>query len=130
MSACDERVERPVDRLLFYFAEARGRDSGPQAAIIDGDLKLFYSWSRKSASLFDVSADLREVRDLATQRPEVADRLKQELMDHLRASLGNEMLARLSAGEAEARPRRRNRNRGPLRRARPIRDRFEGPRIQ
>ena len=130
LSACSERVERPVDRLLFYFAEARGRDSGPQAAIIDGDLKLFYSWSAKSASLFDLSADIREVGDLATQRPEVAERLKGEFMEHLRAGLGIETLAKLSAGEAEARPRRRNRDRAPPRRARPLRNRFEGPRIQ
>ena len=124
LSGCEQRVERPIDRLVFFFAEARGRDAGPQAAIMAGNFKLLYSWGEDSASLFDVSTDTQETHDVASEYPDLAAGLQRELMDHLAAGLGRDALARVEAGEAGARPRRRDgpqsrENRRPRRGQRP-----------
>ncbi len=111
LSGCAEGVERPKEQFVFYFGEARGRIPGPQAAIVSGDFKLLYFWQEKKASLFDVSRDVREARDLAAQWPELADELQRELMDHVRAGLGEEAFARVESGEVAAAPRRRDRSR-------------------
>ncbi len=111
LSGCAERVERPTDRLFFFFAEGRGQDPGPQAAIMAGSYKLLYRWAEKQASLYDVNKDVRETSDLAAQHPELAAELQTELMDHVRAGLGEEMFARIETGEITASPRGQRRQR-------------------
>ena len=110
-SRCAEGVDRPLDSLVFFFEEARGRDPGPQAAITAGDFKLLYTWSDTKASLYDMSADPRESRDLAAQHPDLAAKLQRELMDHLHAGLGDEAFARVEAGETAPRSARTRRSR-------------------
>ncbi len=111
LTRCAEGVERPLDRMVFFFAEARGREPGPQAAIIAGNFKLLYTWNDTRAVLYDVSTDIRETRDIAAQHPDLAASLQRELMDHLRAGLGEEALARVGTEDADARPARRTRPR-------------------
>lgn len=117
VSGCAEGVERPKNRFVFYFGEARGRVPGPQAAIVSGNFKLLYLWREEDASLFDVSTDIQETRNLAAQRPDLAAGLQRELMDHVRAGLGVEAFSRIESGEVSAPPRRRDRaRRRPARR--------------
>ena len=111
LNGCKSGVDRPVDRMVFFFAEARGRETGPQAAIVREEFKLLYSWTDGRAALFDVAADPREARDISSEHRGLAVRLKRELMDHLREGLGEETLARLESGEYSAGVRRRVRPR-------------------
>lgn len=113
LSGCREEVRRPLARLVFFFAEARGREAGPQAAIMAGDFKLLYRWPNAESALFDVSTDIRERRDVSARQPDLAARLERELMEHLEAGLGAQVLARLAAGKAASDPRRRERRSRP-----------------
>ena len=124
LSGCESGNDRPVDRMVFFFAEARGREPGPQAAIVRDNYKLLHSWAEGRAALFDVVADPREARDVALEHQDVAAGLHRELMDHLQEGLGEEALARLQSGDHSAGPPRRARprlreNRRPERRRRP-----------
>ena len=124
LNGCESGIDRPVDRMVFFFAEARGREPGPQAAILRENFKLFYSWAEGRAALFDVRADPREARDIASEHRELAAGLQVELMAHLREGLGEEALARLQSEDflegpsRRARPRPRE-GRRPERRRRP-----------
>ncbi len=111
LSGCDSGIDRPVDRIVFFFGEARGREPGPQAAILRDNLKLLYFWVEGRAALFDVDADPRETRDIAAKHQGLAGRLQRELMGHLREGLGEETLARLQSGEYSLGPDRRGRPR-------------------
>lgn len=102
-SGCVDGVDRPLEELVFFFAESRGRDAGPQAAIIAGRFKLLYAWPDARAVLFDLSEDIRESRDVTARYPDVAVRLERQLMDHLEAGIGNQVLARLASGQSGAR---------------------------
>ena len=124
LSGCESAIDRPVDRMVFFFAEARGREPGPQGAIVRGNFKLLYSWVEGRAALFDVIADPRETRDIAFEHRDLAAGLQRELMDHLREGLGEEALARLRSGESSAVQRRRARPR--IREGRPERRRRPG----
>ena len=120
LDGCSAAVERPIERMVFYFEEGRGRDPGPQGALIDGRFKLFYSWRESRASLFDVVADPRETRDLVEEHPDRVRDLRQALMDHVRAGLGQEAFDAIGTVQARARPGRRGRT-GPASGARPNR---------
>lgn len=111
LNGCEAGIDRPVDRMVFFFAEARGRETGPQAAIVREEFKLLYSWMDGTAALFDVGADPREARDLSSDHRDLAAGLQRELMEHLRQGLGEETLARLESGEYSAGSRRRVRSR-------------------
>lgn len=129
LSGCEQPVERPIDRLVFFFADGRGRDPGPQAAIVKGHYKLLYSWATASAALFDVSRDIRETSDISAENPDLAKNLRQELMDHLRAGIGDAALARAEAGDTpDSRARRQRPRRGDDRRPQTQRRRREGQR--
>lgn len=127
-SGCADGVDRPLEEFVFFFAESRGRDAGPQAAIIGGRFKLLYAWPDAHAVLFDLSEDIRESRDVTARYPDVAVRLERQLMDHLEAGIGNQVLARLASGEAGARSTGRDpRRAGERRRSRRLRPRTGTP---
>lgn len=126
LSGCESRVDRPVDRMVFFFAEARGREPGAQAAIVREGFKLLYSWTPGRAALYEVVADPQEARDIAAEHPDLAAGMQRELMEHLREGLGEEVLARLESGEHSAGAARRARPR-PREGRRPERRRRPGP---
>ncbi len=128
LSGCSAGVERPIDRMVFFFGDARGRDPGPQAALIAGNFKLLYSWSEARASLYDVASDPREAIDLAEQHPDRVAAMQRALMDHVRDGIGQEAYDSIGTRPLSARPGRRGRDRPrpgprPSRRPRP-----QGPR--
>ena len=128
LSGCSEDVARVKDPMVFFFAEARGRDAGPQAAIISENFKLFYSWGQASgASLYDVSTDIRETQDIAAQHPDLTAELQRQLMDHLRDGLGAAALARIETARAATNPARRDRARTRPGQRRARRDRSPAP---
>ena len=114
LSGCEERVERPLEQLVFFFAEGRGRDRGPQAAIMEGRFKLLYTWIGAEASLYEVGSDIRETRDLSSRHPEMFKELQRKLMAHLRDGLGAEAFTKI--GSAGVLTQRERRNRRPARR--------------
>jgi arylsulfatase A-like enzyme len=89
-------VNRPIDRFVFHMATEVDH---PQSAIRKGDLKLIYYWDTKESFLYDVARDLGESRNLATEMPQVAEKLIQELQAHVRAGLGEQAVAALERGE-------------------------------
>ncbi len=88
LSSCSSAVQRPIDRMVFFFEESRGREPGPQAALIAGRFKLLYSWSEARASLYDVVTDPRETIDLTERHPDRASTMQRALMDHIRDGIG------------------------------------------
>lgn len=90
------QVVRPIDRFVWHQAVEVAH---PQSAIRRGDYKLLYFWDTQEGLLFDLANDLRETRDLAKQRPDVAARLEAELKAHVRAGLGDAAFAALERGE-------------------------------
>ncbi len=109
LGACKSGVDRPIDRIVFFFEDARGRDPGPQAALIAGNLKLLYSWRENRASLYDVTSDSRELRDLAGERPNRTDALERALLDHIQVGIGRDAFQRIGTKPPRARPGRARR---------------------
>lgn len=89
-------VRRPIARFVWHQAVEVAH---PQSAIRWGDHKLLYFWDTKEGLLFDLMNDLRETRDLARQKPDIAARLQSELKAHIRAGLGEQAFAALERGE-------------------------------
>ncbi len=89
-------VKRAIDRFVWHQAVEVAH---PQSAIRRGDHKLLYFWDSKEGLLFDLVNDMRETRDVAKQRPEVAAQLAAELKAHVRAGLGEQAFAALERGE-------------------------------
>ena len=111
LRVCGPGIDRRVDRNVFFSAAARGREPGPQAAILRDNLKLLYRWAERPAALFNMDADPRETRDIAAKHQDLAGRLQRNLMDHPQEGLGEETLARLQSGEYSLGPERRDRPR-------------------
>ncbi len=57
--------------------------TNPQSAIRKGKYKLLYFYEDKRVELYDLNNDLQEKNDLSRTFPEIAGRLKEELMDYL-----------------------------------------------
>lgn len=75
-------VNRPI-----YFHYPHYRVSPPSSAIIEGERKLlhFYEWPNDDF-YYDLKADLGEQSNIATANPEASRRLRQKMMDHLKAA--------------------------------------------
>lgn len=89
-------VRRPIERFVWHQA---AEVAHPQSAIRRGDHKLLYFWDSKEGLLFDLGTDLRETRDIAKEKPEIAARLEAELKAHVRAGLGEQAFAALENGQ-------------------------------
>ena len=74
-------VIRPREELVFHFPHYQG--DTPHSAIVLGDLKLIHFYEDHRNVLFDLSKDLGERHDLATQMPEEAKRLQARLEKYL-----------------------------------------------
>ena len=69
-------LDRHVDSLLFHTPHyGRSQDAKPTTAIITGDLKLVKHWETNSYSLFDLSKDIGEKKNLASSQPEKLKKL-------------------------------------------------------
>ena len=77
-------IDRPREGLVFYYPQYRD-STGPHAAIRVGDLKLIELFDKEQVLLFDLSNDLGETKDLAQDQPNEAERLRQQLHEHLEA---------------------------------------------
>jgi arylsulfatase A-like enzyme len=64
---------------------ASERDRSPNVAVRDGDWKLLVNADGSGAELYDLSADGAEKRNLVSDNPAVADRLKKAALDWRRS---------------------------------------------
>ncbi len=110
LSGGKEPVKRPIERFVWHQAV---EVEHPQSAIRKGDYKLLYFWDTKEGLLFDLKNDLSETRDVAKQKPEIAERLEAELKAHVKAGLGAEALGALERGEVpQGRPKGKGKGKG------------------
>jgi arylsulfatase A-like enzyme len=65
-----KRSDAPHDALYWRFT--------PQWAVREGNFKLLRSLASEEPQLFDLSADLAEKRDLASEKPDVVKRLREK----------------------------------------------------
>lgn len=72
------KVSRPAEGLVFHFPHYQD-DDGPQSAILLGRLKLIHFYEDDRIALFDLSNDLGERDNLASQMPDEARRLRDQL---------------------------------------------------
>ena len=76
------QVKRAREELVFHFPHYQS-DDGPQSSIRIGDFKLMKFYEDNSVMLFDLSKDLSERRDLASQNPAIVEKLKSRLEKYL-----------------------------------------------
>lgn len=97
LASADGRSLRPAlegtglsARPVYAMAMERQSRFAPirqgQYAIIDGAYKLVLHLAEDQAELYDLTSDPLELRDLSTQRPEQASRLKAQLLQQLAAA--------------------------------------------
>jgi arylsulfatase A-like enzyme len=81
-------VKRAREELVFHFPHYQG--DAPHSAIFLGDLKLLHFYEDNHDELYDIANDISERRDLATQRPADAKKLRERL-DRYLASVNAQM---------------------------------------
>ncbi len=81
-------VKRGREELVFHFPHYQG--DAPHSAIFLGDLKLMHFYEDNHDELYDIAQDIGERRDLATQRPADAKKLRERL-DRYLASVNAQM---------------------------------------
>lgn len=79
----DVDVKRPREELVFHFPHYQG--DTPHSAIRVGDLKLLHFYEDGHDELYDLSQDLSERKNLATQRAKDAHQLRDKLQQYLAA---------------------------------------------
>lgn len=77
-------VKRAREELVFHFPHYQSDDDGPHSAIRLGDLKLIHFYESDRDVLFDLSKDISEQNDLASEKPRDAAMLKERLMAYLK----------------------------------------------
>lgn len=65
--------------LFWHYPHYHGSTWKPGAAIRDGDWKLIEFYDDGNYELYDLATDLGEQRNLAAERPEIAERLRNKL---------------------------------------------------
>ena len=75
-------VERPQEELVFHFPHYQSGD-GPHSAIMLDDYKLIKFYETDKLHLFDLSKDIGEENDLAGGKPEVVEKLHDQLNAYL-----------------------------------------------
>ncbi|MFN9720624.1 MAG: sulfatase [Planctomycetota bacterium] len=76
-------VKRAREELVFHFPHYQSDADGPHSAIRLGDLKLIHFYESDRDVLFDLSKDISEQNDLASERPRDAEMMKMRLMTYL-----------------------------------------------
>jgi len=77
------KVKRPTQELMFQ-CFLWGGSQVPAAAIRDGDYKLVENLVTNEISLYNLSADIGEKKNLAKKMPEKTARLHKKLLDYLK----------------------------------------------
>ena len=89
-------VERPIERMVWHHDIEEAIH--PQTAILKGDYKLTYYWDTKESFLYNLSKDLTESNNLATQSPSIAEAMLLELKTHVKSGLDFARYTRLENG--------------------------------
>lgn len=74
-------VERPGDSFVFHSPIAFEKSTSMRK----GDYKLIYEWKTGAFSLYDLSKDIGEKKDIRNQKPELADAMHREMMTYLKS---------------------------------------------
>jgi len=79
------KPQSPADRHLFWVRLEGGRryNGRPYYAVRHGDWKLLQNTADEPMQLFNLKQDVRETTDLAKDRPEIVERLKKALGEHV-----------------------------------------------
>lgn len=76
----DSAIKRPHNHFVFHYPNGV---LAIRTAIISGDYKLFENHAPGTVNLFDLSADMSEQKDLATDIPEKVEEIQGVLHDYL-----------------------------------------------
>lgn len=76
-------VKRRFPGLVFHFPHYQSE--GPQSSILIGQLKLVHAYDEDQWMLFDLSKDLAERQDLASEMPNEALQMRAQLEEYLTA---------------------------------------------
>ena len=114
--AKDAKVTRPREEVVMHFPHYDLDNGGPASAIYSGTHKLFRSYETGKDSLYDVSSDIAEARDLAASEDEATRKLIVELakkLDEYLKAVGAQMPRANEAWDPAAPvPERRGRREG------------------
>ena len=114
--AKDAKVTRPREEVVLHFPHYDLDNGGPASAIYSGTHKLFRSYETGKDSLYDLSSDLAEARDLAASEDEATRKLALELakkLDEYLKAVGAQMPRANEAWDPAApAPERRGRREG------------------
>ncbi len=78
-------VKRPREEFVVHFPHYDKDAQGPASALLLGDYKLIRVYATGGRKLFDLSKDITERNDLASQMPDKVTELDQRLTDYLKA---------------------------------------------
>lgn len=73
-------VQRPRFQHMPGYLYTRGHQQRPQSSVRDGRWKLLYSYETGQWQLYDLQSDIGEQHNLADARPDIVERLGQELI--------------------------------------------------
>ena len=79
----DKPVSRSREGLVFHFPHYQG--DTPHSTLIKGDYKLIHFYETEESQLYNLAKDLKESRNLAKAKPELATAMESELFSHLKA---------------------------------------------
>jgi hypothetical protein len=79
------KIERANDGMVFHYPHY-GRNSAarPQSAIYVGDYKLLHLYETGVTSLFKITDDIGEQKDLSQEMPKRASKMKEMLLKYLK----------------------------------------------
>lgn len=90
------KVKRSIDRFVWHQAS---EVEHPHSAIRKGDFKLIYFWDTRKVQLFDLTHDLSESDNLASEKLDLVTQVQKELKDHIRVGLGDHAFNALERGD-------------------------------
>lgn len=82
-----KEVARPD--LFFWHEPNFWAHSGPESSIREGKWKLIYLYNKSAWELYDLTQDMGERTNQASQHPEVVNRLARKLVEHLEENDAN-----------------------------------------
>ena len=81
LEGISETVKRPREEIVFHFPHYQG--SSPQSVLYLGDYKIVRNYESPGVELYEIKADIGELRDLASSQPERAAQMHLLLTDYL-----------------------------------------------